>query len=61
MKPFLEIQAQNEKLFRYISDIGLGKEKIYWKLNIISDKMLNFTIKDKDMFFDDLIGNAILP
>lgn len=23
--------------------------------------MLNFTIKDKDMFFDDLIGNAILP
>lgn len=23
--------------------------------------MLNFTIKDKDMFFDDLVGSAILP
>jgi len=61
MKPFVEIESQNEKTYKYVSELGLGKEKIYWKLNIISSKMLNFTIKDKDMFFDDLIGNAILP
>jgi hypothetical protein len=41
--------------------LGLGREKIYWKLNIITNKMLSFTVKDKDMFFDDLIGSAVLP
>ena len=61
MKPFLQIEDQKQEMFKYVSDLGLGRQKIYWKLNIISSKMLNFTIKDKDMFFDDLIGSAILP
>ena len=43
-----------------MSDIGLGKENIFWKLNIISDQDMNFIFKDQDMFFDDLIGNAVL-
>ena len=43
-----------------MSDIGLGKENIFWKLNIISDQEMNFIFKDQDMFFDDLIGNAVL-
>jgi len=45
----------------YISDLGLGRESIFWKMNIITEHSLNFTFKDKDMFFDDLIGNAVLP
>jgi hypothetical protein len=61
MKPYLEIEDQNEKMFKYVSDLGLGREKIYWKLNIITNKMLSFKVKDKDMFFDDLIGSAVLP
>lgn len=62
MKPYVEIETSNQERWPlYISDFGLGKENIYWKLNIISADMLNFIVKDKDMFFDDLIGNALLP
>jgi hypothetical protein len=62
MKPYIEVETLNkEKWPLYISDFGLGKENIFWKLNIITEHPLNFIFKDKDMFFDDLIGNAILP
>lgn len=62
MKPFVEIETSNQERWPiYVSEFGLGKENIYWKLNIISADMLNFIVKDKDMFFDDLIGNALLP
>ena len=50
-----------EKWPLYISDFGLGKENIYWKLNLVTEHEVNFIFKDKDMFFDDLIGNAVLP
>jgi len=41
-----------------MSELGLGREKIYWKLNLLSLQPLSFVIKDRDMFFDDLIGNC---
>ena len=61
MKPFIEMETLNkDKWPLFLSDFGLGKENIFWKLNLITDQEINFIFKDKDMFFDDLIGNAVL-
>lgn len=44
----------------YVTDLGLGKEKIFWKTNLISADEITFIVKDKDMFYDDLIGSATI-
>lgn len=44
----------------YITDLGLGRQKIFWNVHLIIDDDINLIVKDKDMFFDDLIGNAII-
>ena len=44
----------------YITDLGLGKEKIFWKVNLINADEITFKVKDKDMFYDDLIGTATI-
>lgn len=62
MTPYVEIDTYNQERWPcYISELGLGRENIYWKLGLITEHPINFIIKDKDMFFDDLIGNAVLP
>jgi hypothetical protein len=38
----------------------LGKEKIFWRVNLITADAIRLVVKDKDMFFDDLIGSATL-
>jgi hypothetical protein len=58
MTPYIIINNQ------YITNIGLGKDDLFWKVSLLlpissaNNTCINFVAKDKDMFFDDYIGNA---
>lgn len=45
----------------YLSDLGIGKQHIFWQLNLLTRDPLKVVVKDKDMFFDDLIGSVTIP
>jgi hypothetical protein len=59
MTPYIIINNQ------YITNIGLGKDDLFWKVSLlfpISSAFttnLSFIVQDKDMFFDDYIGNTV--
>lgn len=60
MTPYLTLNS------KYTSSIGLGKDDLFWKLCLLfplsSSHCTNIEVcvKDKDMFFDDYIGNAYI-
>ena len=69
MTPYLTIDQ------KYLSSVAVGQDDLFYSLsllfplpvystsansNINSDKMIEIKIKDKDMFFDDYIGNTFV-
>ena len=51
---------------KYSSSIGLGKDDLFWKLNLLMgvsnsiSTTIQIKVKDRDMFFDDSIGSAVV-
>ena len=60
MTPYLTVDN------KYSSAVGLGKNDLFWKLSLIFPLSLTYKtnievkVKDKDMFFDDDIGQALI-
>ena len=58
MTPYIEMACGANEWPVYVSELGLGREKIYWRIGLLTMAQVSFTVKDRDMFFDDLIGNC---
>lgn len=51
---------------KYSSSVGVGNDDLFWKMGLlmpISNSIsttVEIKMKDKDMFFDDYIGNSLV-
>ena len=67
MKPYIileRILQKNEEnsqiMRRFITETAEGKQNVFWKLGLILNHDIKLTLMDKDMKFDDYIGEVIV-
>lgn len=56
MNPYVQIHLDN---FCYRSSIGVGKDNISWKVNMIVPKIdskMKVVVMDRDLKYDDEVG-----
>lgn len=66
MAPYLVVNRE------YCSAVGVGKNDLFWKMNLLlplgnkytnlnnPTRQIQIQVYDKDMFFDDYIGSAVV-
>lgn len=55
MQPYVELRGE---FGDFMTGLGLGRERVFWKVGLISSGKMKLIVKDRDLFFDDFVGSA---
>jgi hypothetical protein len=47
---------KDNKITVFKTETAIGRNKLFWKIDLIESSPIKIILKDKDLIFDDLIG-----